>query len=195
MERLPRPARLAVAIGLLVLLVGLVVGAATAPLIYLAYQDRALEAADRRIAELRLRMPMREGLQSEVNLLERAADIGAALLQGATPAVAAAQLQGDLVDRAAAVGGAVDSIQVLEPEPAPPFVRISLRLDFQGDIAALRDFIHQVESSSPILFVGALAVNRPTSSTVAAEVSPPLSAVLEVYGYTAAALPAPQLEN
>ena len=90
------------------------------PLAYLQRQDAALAAGERRIEELRARVPGREQLLAQERELADSMDMDRALLSGSTPAVAAAQLQGDLAGLAAAMGGEITTVQILEPEPAPP---------------------------------------------------------------------------
>ena len=103
------------------------------PLAYLQQLDLSLDAGERHIADLQARVPGREDLLAEVRKLGDLLDTERALLPGSTPAVAAAQLQGDLAGVAAAMGGEVTTVQILEPEEVAPFARIGLRLSVVGD--------------------------------------------------------------
>ena len=67
--------------------------------------------------------------------------------------MAAAQLQGDLAGVAAAMGGEVTTVRILEPEEVAPFARIGLRLSVVGDTATVRDFLYAVETREPMLIV------------------------------------------
>ncbi len=100
-----------------------------------------------------------------------------ALLDGASEASAAAQLQ-DLVDRAvSAAGSEVESIRV---EPTRPFedrdgaVKVPITVELTTDMPALQRLLHRVESGTPYLFVDRLAaraLRRGSEPEEAVEVS------------------------
>lgn len=167
---------------LLLLLLGLLATAVLAPLGYLRNQEQALEQGAQRIAELQARLPGREELLAQERELQTAVDAERTLLPGSTPAVAAAQLQGDLAGLAAAMGGEITTVQILEPEPAPPFARIGLRLSLSGDMATVRDFLYAVETREPMLIVRRMDLSVAAASAESSE-NPPLAATFEVYGY------------
>jgi hypothetical protein len=115
--------------------------------------------------------------------LEQSGNLEEALLAGSTPAVAAAQLQGDLSSLVAAMGGEVVTVQIIEPEETPPFVRIGLRLTMTGDTATMRDLLYAIETRNPVLIVSGmnLVASMPEAADAAAD--PELNATFEVYGY------------
>ncbi len=184
---LSAPARRALAFAILALVVVAAAAAVAAPLLLWRHYQAELAAVERHIADLQARGPPRERLLSE----ERALDVETterALLRGSTPGVAAAQLQGDLTALASAMGAAVASVQILDPEEAPPFTDIGLRLTMTADISTLRDFLYTVEARDPILLVRAFSLTRGERADGAAS-SPgtePLTATVEVHGYLAA---------
>lgn len=183
-ERLPPAQRRLVALGLLALLLALLAGAVWLPFAYLNRQAADLAAGQRRVEELRARVPAREELLARERELARSGTIEEALLAGSTPAVAAAQLQGDLAALAAAMGGEVVTVQILEPEEAPPFARIGLRLTMTGDTATVRDFLYAVETRNPVLIVRGMNLSASSPEGVAdAAADPPLNATFEVHGY------------
>jgi hypothetical protein len=153
------------------------------PIAMIQRQDAARLAVERRIAELSARLPAREQLLAERRRLERTLDVEQALLHGSTPAVAAAQLQGDLSALAAAMGGEVTTVQIVEPEAAPPFVRIGLRLSLTGDTATVRDFLYAVETRDPVLIVPAMTLASSGREAAGTPEDPILSASFEIYGY------------
>lgn len=186
--RLPARQRRFVALGVLGLVTLLLAGLVWLPMAYLERQHAALAAGQQRVDELRARVPAREELLARLQELEGSGSLQEALLAGSTPAVAAAQLQGDLSALAAAMGGEIVAIQILEPEEAPPFVRIGLRLTMTGDIATMRDFLYAIETRNPVLIVSSM--NLVTASSEAADVAadPELNASFEVYGYAPQAI-------
>lgn len=187
-ERLPPLQRRILAITILVLAVLALAAALWFPLAYLQRQDAALAAGQHRIAELQARVPGREELLAQARLLEDSMDMGRALLAGSTPAVAAAQLQGDLAGLAAAMGGEVTTVQILEAEEAPPFARIGLRLSLSGDTATVRDFLYAVETREPMLIVRRMELTTASGQGDEAAENPTLAATFEIYGYAPAAI-------
>jgi hypothetical protein len=188
MDRLAPSQQRAVALLLLALLVAALVAAVWLPVAYLRGQDATLAAGARRIADFQARIPGKERLLAQERELQGALDAERTLLPGSTPAVAAAQLQGDLSGLAAAMGGEITTVQILEPEEAAPFARIGLRLSLSGDMATVRDFLYAVETREPMLIVRRmeLAVSGAVGDESAE--NPPLAATFEVYGYAPGAI-------
>jgi Tfp pilus assembly protein PilO len=187
-ERLPPLQRRILALLILAVLVLGLAGALWVPLAYLQREEAALEAGRQRIAELQARVPGREELLAQARLLEDSMDMGRALLPGSTPAVAAAQLQGDLAGLAAAMGGEVTTVQILEAEEAPPFARIGLRLALSGDTATVRDFLYAVETREPMLIVRRMDLTTASGQSDETAENPMLAATFEIYGYAPAAI-------
>jgi Type II secretion system (T2SS), protein M subtype b len=181
--RLPARQRQLVAVGVLVLVLALLAGLVWLPIAYLERQGAALAAGQGRVEELRARIPVRDDLLARLRELEQSGNLEEALLAGSTPAVAAAQLQGDLSSLVAAMGGEVVTVQILEAEETPPFVRVGLRLTMTGDTATMRDLLYAIETRNPVLIVSGmnLAASEPEAADTAAD--PELNASFEVYGY------------
>ncbi|MEK0083347.1 type II secretion system protein GspM [Benzoatithermus flavus] len=181
-ERLPPRQRRYLALLILVAAVIVLCGILYLPFAYLQRQEAALAAGQRRIAELRARVPLREELLAQERRLKESGDLKEALLPGSTPAVAAAQLQGDLSGLAAAMGGEIATVQILDPEEAAPFVRIGLRLTMSGDIATMRDFLYAVETRNPVLVVRSMDLASRSEAGMADE-NPTLNGTFEIFGY------------
>jgi hypothetical protein len=145
--------------------------AVSLPAAYLRGQDSMLAAGAKRIAEL-----------------QGALDTERTLLPGSAPAVAAAQLQGDLAGLAAAMGGEITTVQILEPEAAPPFARIGLRLSLNGDTATVRDFLYAIETREPMLIVRRMDLAVGGAGDADSVENPPLVATFEIYGYAPGAI-------
>jgi Type II secretion system (T2SS), protein M subtype b len=182
-ERLPPPQQRALAFALLAVALVAAGSAVWLPLAYLRGQDAALAAGARRNAELQARVPGREELLAQERALQEAVDSERTLLPGSTPAVAAAQLQGDLSGLAAAMGGEITTVQILEPEEAAPFSRIGLRLSLSGDTATVRDFLYAVEAREPMLIVRRMDLSIGNTASEASVENPSLTATFEIYGY------------
>ena len=176
------------ALGLLGLLLVAVAAAVLLPFLYLQRQGAALAAGAHRNAELEARIPAREQLLEQERELQGSLDTERTLLPGSTPAVAAAQLQGDLAGLAAAMGGEITTAQILEPEEAAPFARIGLRLSLRGDTATVRDFLYAVETREPMLIVRRMDLGGSSLADNESVENPTLSATFEVYGYAPGAI-------
>ena len=176
------------ALALLGLLLVAVTAAVLLPFLYLQRQSAALAAGARRNAELEARIPAREQLLEQERELQGSLDTERTLLPGSTPAVAAAQLQGDLAGLAAAMGGEITTAQILEPEEAAPFARIGLRLSLRGDTATVRDFLYAVETREPMLIVRRMDLGGSSLADNESVENPTLSATFEVYGYAPGAI-------
>lgn len=188
MERLTPVQQRALAVALLALLLAAIVAAVWLPVAYLRAQDATLAVGARRIAEFQARIPGREALLARERELQGALDTERTLLPGSTPAVAAAQLQGDLSGLAAAMGGEITTVQILEPEEAAPFARISLRLSLSGDMATVRDFLYAIETREPMLIVRRMDLAVSGVASDESVENPPLAATFEVYGYAPGAI-------
>ena len=176
------------ALALLGLLLVAVTAAVLLPFLYLQRQGAALAAGAHRNAELEARIPAREQLLEQERELQGSLDTERTLLPGSTPAVAAAQLQGDLAGLAAAMGGEITTAQILEPEEAAPFARIGLRLSLRGDTATVRDFLYAVETREPMLIVRRMDLGGSSLADNESVENPTLSATFEVYGYAPGAI-------
>ena len=187
-DRLSPSQQRLLAVALLVLVLVLVVAAVGAPWAYLRGQETALAGGAERLAALEERIPGRDALLAEERELKGALDTERTLLPGSTPAVAAAQLQGDLAGLAAAMGGDIPTVQILEPEEAAPFVRIGLRLSLDGDMATVRDFLYAVETREPMLIVRRMDLALGNSAESGEAENPPLVATFEIYGYAPGAI-------
>jgi hypothetical protein len=185
-------ARRALALGILAALLLAAAAAVALPVVLIRDGRAELASVERRIAQLTARLPARERLLDEERVLaEDQPD--RILLRGSTPAVAAAQLQGDLTALASAMGAAVASVQILEPEPAPPYVDVGLRLSMRADVSTLRDFLYAVETREPLMVVRAFSLSGGGPDAGGDPPPPgtePLTATLEVHGYLAAPAPA-----
>jgi hypothetical protein len=186
--RLPASQQRALALAILILLLLASGTALWLPITYLHRQDRALAEGARRIASLQARIPGREELLAEERALQGTLDAERTLLPGSTPAVAAAQLQGDLSGLAAAMGGEITTVQIVEPEEAPPFARIGLRLSLSGDMATVRDFLYAVETREPMLIVRRMDLALGGADSADSVENPSLTATFEVYGYAPGAI-------
>ena len=160
------------------------------PFAVLHGQEAEIERLDTRTGELQERLRGREQLLAERRLLERASRADQTLAQADTPALAGAEMQRVLTGLVTAGGGALESVQVLEPIVRAPFVQISIRLSFTSSIEALRAFLYAVERHAPVLLVHDLTVTEAVGYDTNGEAMPAqLYSVVEVQAFARAQAP------
>ena len=187
---LPRNVRRLLALGILAAVIAAVGALVWLPLAVLRAQDAEIARLDVRAVELEARLRGREQLLAEQRLLERASRADQTLAQADTPALAGAELQRVLTGLVASGGGALESVQVLEPVPRLPFVQISIRLSFTSTIEALRAFLYAVERHAPVLLVHDLTVTEAAAYGITGELLPAqLYTTVEVQAFTRAQAP------
>lgn len=77
------------------------------------------------------------------------------------PAIAGAQLQGQLTQILSAAGAMVTSAQLLPEEPAGPLTRIRMQMAAETDMGGLVKILHGVATARPLLTVERLSVRDP----------------------------------
>jgi general secretion pathway protein M len=172
----------ALALSVLCILIGLAYAALVAPLIDLY---RSGEAA---LADRQLLVPKLDRLAAEVpSLRARLAALQAAgtgneiTLDGATDALASANLQNRLEQIAAANGVTIASTEAIAAEDRGPYRRIGLRLAVNGRYEAIVKLLAAIQESSPPLVLADLQIHG-LFRTVEARMSYPLETRFEVYG-------------
>jgi general secretion pathway protein M len=101
-------------------------------------------------------------------------------LEGATPALAAAELQARIKQLAEDAGGTLTSTQASAPREEEGFTRVGVRANMTGTVHTLREVLHAVESSRPYLLVSTLNI----SADRGRQAQPgQLRMDVEIYGY------------
>ena len=182
--------RRALALAILAALLLGIGGLVWLPFAILQRQDSEIVRLDERMDELEARLRGREQLLAEQRLLERASQADQTLAQAGTPALAGAELQRVLTELVAAGGGALESVQVLEPAQRLPFMQISVRLSFTSSIEALRQFLYAVEDHAPVLLVHDLSITEAVAYDAMGDPLPSqLYSTVEIQAFTRAQAP------
>jgi len=79
-------------------------------------------------------------------------------LEGTTPALASADLQKQLGEIIKEAGGQVTSTQVLTTKPEGAFTKVAVRVRFSISTPSLREILHGIESSQPLLLIEKLSI-------------------------------------
>ncbi|MEZ5835299.1 MAG: type II secretion system protein GspM [Geminicoccaceae bacterium] len=150
-------------------------------------ESEELRQVELRVSELEKRISTREELLAEARLLERTSPIEALLLHGDTAALAGAELQGLVTVMVESAGGVISQTQVVQPRDAEPFVQIAVRIDFVVSMSGLRDILHSVETSEPVMLADRITLTTERSS--GAEVGEHVQVSLEVDAFSQKAAP------
>ncbi|MGA8755763.1 MAG: type II secretion system protein GspM [Stellaceae bacterium] len=178
------------ALALLVLVLGCVYFLAVTPLVDL-YQQRAAKIEDGRLLLPRLEA-VADGLpalRSRVAELRAAARTRKVTLDGASDAIASANLQSRIEGFASSVGATIGSTESLPAETRDGYRRIGLRFALNGPYATLVRLLAKLEEATPPLVVDNLQVHgvlRRPGLPQAGSGEIGLDAGLDVYGFRAA---------
>ncbi len=138
-----------------------------------------LQAADAALPELRAR----------VAELRAAARTRKVTLDGASDAIASANLQSRIEGFAAAVGATIGSTESLPPETRDGYRRIGLRFALNGPYETVVKLLAKLAEATPPLIVDNLQIHgvlRRPGLPQDAESDPGLDAGLDVYGFRSA---------
>jgi hypothetical protein len=183
------PASRALAILVLALLAALLWAGLAQPVIDLARGEHPILLTRRLLAEERKIAERRPLLEAEKAALAQAAPDYGDFLAGATPALAAAELQGRVGAEVKSLQGGVTSVEPLGFPDEAGFHRAGLGLKLSLPQEALPSLLHAMEDQRPRLFIAALSARGEGELAVS----------LEVFGYlneaaeSAPAAPAPIL--
>lgn len=155
-----------------------------------AYQDNKAEISQ--LNELLQRyqalVDEKPKLTERLSAWESADATNTAYLDGASDALAAAELQ-ELASEAIEIAGgeikSTQSLTVVEIEERPALRRTGVTFRFSTDIDGLAEALYDLETSEPLLFISALQVSaKGRRQKEGEEEKPqPLDVRLDVYGY------------
>jgi hypothetical protein len=104
------------------------------------------------------------------------------LLNGASDATAAAELQAALKDMIEENGAKISSAATLTPEAAGEFRRVGIRVASSGDLQVLTSVLLGIEAARPIFRLGNLDLHVAGIADESGE-NPSLDFALDVFGY------------
>ena len=171
----------ALAVALLLGALGLLGGAVVYPFVQ-AFTAGAEEIEDLgfRIARLRRVAQSADYWNAQAEKIHARTEAEGQFLEGATPALAAAELQARIKQLAEDAGGTLTSTQASAPREEEGFTRVGVRANMTGTINTLREVLHAVESSRPYLLVSTLNINADRGR----QAQPgQLRVDIEIYGY------------
>jgi general secretion pathway protein M len=175
------------AVGLVLITLGGLYFMAVAPLLDL-YADRQQRLEDGRMLLPRLQATAAAlpGLRARVAELRAAARTRKVTLDGASDAIAAANLQSRIDALATSVGATIGSTESLPAVSNDGYRRIGLRFALSGSYATLMKLLARLATAAPPLIVDNLQIHgllRRPGLPADAETDPDLDAELDVYGF------------
>lgn len=142
--------------------------------------EHALLAA--KAADQELLLSRKDKLANQVTGLQAQLDEGVDYLPQAEPAVAAAQVQGNLTELAERSGAVIRSTLTLPVAVGDGFTSIGFQLNVTGSLLAVRDLLYAIESGRPRLVIDRLSIvpsQRSDPETAAGQVD----MSLDLHGY------------
>jgi general secretion pathway protein M len=156
------------------------------PLALYYAQASNIEDGKQELATYRRLVSRKAELEQQLAGLSRRSAASKYYVQGATPALASANIQKYLNTIATRNGAEVISTQIVTAQSDAVDSEVSLRVHMRADIEAAMAILHSVESGRPMLFVDDLAINaRPVRGRTPED--PPtvqLDMQFELKGYT-----------
>ena len=161
MTRLTPQQSKAAALALLVLVLALIAVIVAIPLWWLNQRyDSALEDASSRLERYSKIVGMREDLQKKSAEMQ-ALTAARHFLKGASPALAAAELQELAKTSIESNGGKINSVQILAHKDDGAYRQISVTLQLAAPQNALKGLLYALESARPYLFIDNLSIRAP----------------------------------
>jgi general secretion pathway protein M len=182
------PAGRALALAILCLALGGVYLLLVSPVIDL-YSQREATLADRRMLAPRLSAAAAElpGLQARLAELQATATTRKIALDGASDAIAAANLQSRIEELAAPAGVTISSTEGIAAENRGGYRRIGLRLAINGDYDTIIKLLGAIETTAPPLVLNNLQFHGSMRQLGQPPMGQPqtsrLDAGVEVYGF------------
>jgi general secretion pathway protein M len=178
-----------VAVGLLLALIFAIVLWVALPL-WESYSDAEASASELEMALRKLdsARPDPVALEIELRRLESKRAAAPGLLAGPSDALASAELQNRLTTATEAARGTFRSAQALPVHDEGPYRRVAVRAQMSVKLGELVRILHDLESSSPYLFIDQASVRVLTSphsgkSPQPEDQEPGLDVTFELYGY------------
>jgi len=153
------------------------------------YSQREATLADRRMLAPRLSAAAAElpGLQARLAELQATATTRKIALDGASDAIAAANLQSRIEELAASAGVTISSTEGIAAENRGGYRRIGLRLAINGDYDAIIKLLGAIETTAPPLVLNNLQFHGSMRQIGQPPMGQPqtsrLDAGVEVYGF------------
>ena len=148
------------------------------------HYDSALEDIDQRLVRYERLAASRPQLQRKLDAV-RAAGSRKYFLKASAPSLSAAEIQERVRQFVEAQGGRLISVQVAQPKEEGRFRQITVTVQANANIGALRKILRATETGEPYLFIDALTVRAqvPPGFKPAPGFEPEMFIQLDVSGF------------
>lgn len=180
MQRLTAAQGRALAIGLLLLVLGSVLAVLLALASRYQSNHETIDELRHRLGHSQRIAGQRSALEAELAKLSKTEPMGGFYLKGSKPALAAAELQDYATSVIEAAGGRLVSIQPITDKDSKRPWQVKVQAQMRGDLGVLRQMLHRFESAAPALVISDIRVMRAHTVKQTTAPNQPAS-VLDVY--------------
>lgn len=181
-----RPGRL-LALGLVLVVLGALYFLAAAPLLdFYAQRQQQLEDGRMLLPRLQQTAAALPELRAQIGEFRAAARTRKVTLDGASDAIASANLQSRIDAFAASIGATIGSTESLPPQTLDGYRRIGLRFALSGPYETLVKLLAKLEEATPPLIIDNLQIHgvlRRPGLPQGGEAEADLDAGFDVYGF------------
>ncbi len=151
------------ALVLLALVLGSATGVATIGFLEAKSMESRIEANRLQLAALRRRVAGLVPSRFPDSTPSRAEAALSLLLPATFSGSAAALLQSELIQMVKRAGGRAGIVRVLPSQDDRALTKVSINIALQANIASLRKFLFELETTTPLIFVDQLEISAPRS--------------------------------
>ena len=150
-----------VPVAMLVLFVAIMVALAATPYTRIGMNEQNIEEKRVLLAKIRKNLIKQATLGHENERLAALSQEASYLLEGATTGIAGATLQKLVIELVRNHNGVASSFQILAPEKDHNLTRIAVSLTIRIGIDGLRNYLYDLETGMPLIFINNLTVRSP----------------------------------
>tara|TARA_R110000822_G_scaffold59736_35_gene149228 strand:- start:5117 stop:5716 length:600 start_codon:yes stop_codon:yes gene_type:complete len=159
------------AIAILLLIILFVVSYVLVPLgLFYVEKNETLQTLQHQLSRFEYLVAHEEKINTELKRIDDLGSKGDLFLSGNKKSIASANLREFINEAVKRSGGQLVSSQGYDADPVASATPIGLRLQVSGEAQNLVDFLHEIESARPIIFIDDLSVTS-SSSRVRASTS------------------------
>ncbi|MEH6466476.1 MAG: type II secretion system protein GspM [Porticoccus sp.] len=152
------------AVSLLLLIILFVVFYLLVPLGHFYIEkNETLENLQQQLSRFEYLVANEDKINAELKRIDDLGSEGDLFLSGSKKSIASANLREFINEAVKRSGGQLVSSQDYEADVVPSATAIGLRLQVSGEAQNLVDFLHQIESARPIIFIDDLSVTSSSS--------------------------------
>lgn len=185
MKIMSKPAAAVLPIGLLLLALVLMAAMAAAPFVRLSALEETIAQNHDDLLKLRGQITREGELRKENTDLAALGQDVSLLLEGEKTGIAGANLQKLMNGLVTEHGGTASSFQILPPKEDGNLMRIPMSLSITVGIDGLRDILHRLETSTPLIFIDDIIIKSAQDDFRAPDPHylGPLDVTLQVSGF------------